>query len=253
MADSAEILSGSRLARQFVVGFFHPELFGAYVLIAMLSAGVGAAYYFGYGCLFRIGGLLFLVFVPALAAALLLVVFGGWLQSWLWRGPLKQGRSAAARLSLFESFCRTLMAAAVCLLASSAVGSKLCDARARKICAHAVSLIAEVERAQKQQGTYPTNTAALVRSKPELRRKYRFYYGDWTTNGVDWTPDRIASADISFFVTTNRFQCVVPIERMSPITFSSFRVYCYTSEHPAWNRTLLHWSLLGAYIDQPEK
>lgn len=93
----------------------------------------------------------------------------------------------------------------------------------------------------------------MVKSHETLRRKYLFYYGEWNTNGVDWTPSRIAQADISLFVTTNRFECVVPIERMSPISFSSFRVYSYTSEHPEWNRTLLHWSLLGAHIDQPQK
>lgn len=97
MADSAENLSNARLARQFLIGLFNPELFGAYVLITILCALVGGAFYFGFGCVFRMGGFLFLFFLPVVLVGLLLAVFGAWLAG------LVVARSLEARPVRFAS------------------------------------------------------------------------------------------------------------------------------------------------------
>jgi hypothetical protein len=112
-------------------------------------------------------------------------------------------------------------------------------------------LITALEEYKKQRGTYPNVRADLINidAFKSLRHTESIYLGDQSTNDVDWTPSKIADANVSVFVLSNRFQLVVPIERMSPITFSSFRVFSYENDRAHWRETRLHWSLLGAYID----
>jgi hypothetical protein len=108
-----------------------------------------------------------------------------------------------------------------------------------------------LENGKKLLGVYQTNAAEFVKSNTVLRRRYLFYYGEQSTNGVGWLVGDLVKANVSVFVTTKYLQCVIPIEKISPVSFSSFFVYSYSSEHPKWNKVLLHWSPLGAYVDEP--
>ncbi len=140
----------------------------------------------------------------------------------------------------------------VILPLSAGVGAKVREAHARRICGDCQGLITNLEEEKRLHGSYPTNAVVLVKADTTLRRRYVFYYGQPGTNGVAWSADEIASASISLFVTRDSFQFVVPIEKMSPISFSSFYVYSYTSEHPFWDKARLHWFLGGAFIDDPK-
>ena len=237
--------------KKFVLGFLNPSLFGAYVLIAGVSGIVFVTCFFGYGCWYRVGGLLFLIFVPTVFVLLLTVILVGRLQIVIWKRLLKQTEINVNQIPLAEQFWRVCLVALIVPLVCANVGGKFPEARAQKICADCAPLIADLEKGKKLQGFYPTNAAELVKSNTVLRRRYLFYYGEQSTNGVDWLVGDLVKANISMFVTTNRLQCVIPIERISPVNFSSFYVYSYSSEHPAWNKVLLHWSLLGAYTDEP--
>ena len=112
-------------------------------------------------------------------------------------------------------------------------------------------MIAELEKGKKLHGVYPTNAGEMVKTNTVLRGRYFFYYGRQNTNGVDWDLGGLVKAHVSVFASTNRFQCVIPIEHESPVNVSSFYVYSYSSDHPAWNKVLLHWSILGCNIDEP--
>jgi hypothetical protein len=90
-----------------------------------------------------------------------------------------------------------------------------------------------------------------VKSNTVLRRRYFFYFGEQTTNGVEWDADKLVAVHAGLFVITNRFQCLIPIEKASPVSFSSFYVFAYSSEHPAWSKVLLHWSIGEAHVDAP--
>ncbi len=237
--------------RHFAFGFLNPDLCGFYVLLAVISATTFGTCYFGYGSWFRIGGLLFLIFIPSVCILLIAVILAGRLQIWIWKRLAKQPEVSPSQMPLLELFWRAAVAMLIVPLLFGYFGGRLCERRAQKPFAESASLIAELENEKKLHGFYPTNVISLVKSNTVLRRRYYFYYGESGTNGIEWTADQIAKADISIFTTTTNYQIVIPIEKMSPITYSSFYVYSYTSEYPLWNKVLLHWSLLGAYIDNP--
>jgi hypothetical protein len=238
--------------RRFILGFLNPSLFGAYVMILVLGGTTFAASFFGYGSWFRVGGLLFMVIIPAAAILPLAVVVGGWLQIRIWR-QFQKHETNSNLMQLSELIWRVYLVAVLVLFLCVGVGGKLCEVRAKRVCSDCELLIASLEKERELHGTYPTNAAAFVNGNKDLRRKYLFYYGESGTNGVDWSVGQVGKAGISLFVTTNRLECLVPIEKISPISFSSFRVFSYTSDRSTWNRTLLHWSLFGAYVDEPDK
>jgi hypothetical protein len=198
------------------------------------------------------GGFLFMFVVPSIFILFLTVILVGRLQVVIWKRLLKQVETSANQMPLAELFWRASLVALIVPIVCANAGGKFPEARAKKACADCAPLIADLEKAKNLTGIYPTDASALVKSNTVLRRRYFFYYGHTGTNGVDWSPDEISKADtISLFVMTNHFQCVIPIEKMSPVTFSSYYVFSYSSDHPNWNKVLLHWSLLGAYVDEP--
>jgi len=236
--------------RQFALGFLNPSLFSAYVLIAGVSGIVFITCYFGYGCWYRVGGLFFLIFVPTVFVLLLTVVLAGRLQKVIWTRLLGQPKASENEMPLPELFWRACLIALLIPILCAKLGCRFTETRAQKICEDCNPLIAELQTKKKSLGFYPTNAVELVKSNTILRHRYFFYYGQPNTNGVNWTPDKVVEAHVSLFVTTNSFQCIVPIEKMSPVSFSSSYVFSCSSEHPAWNKVLLHWSALGAYVDE---
>jgi len=224
-----------------------------YVLIAAISGIIFVTCYFGYGCWFRVDGLVFMFFVPIIFVLLLTVILAGRLQTMIWRRLLKQPETNSSQMPLGELFFRACFVTLFIPIWCADLGNKFPEARAQKVCADCAPLIADLGKYKQLKGIYPTNAVDLVKSNTILRHRYFFYYGQPNTNGVDWTPDKIVEAHVSLFVTTNSFQCIVPIEKMSPVTFSSFYVYSCSSEHPVWSKVLLHWSLLGAYFDEPTR
>jgi hypothetical protein len=233
---------------QIFPGFLHPGLSGSYVFTAVCSAVIFIIYYLGHGSWLRIFG--FCV-IPFLLITVLVVSLAGWLQIQIWKKLIRPANSDLSHMPLLEFLRRSVVTAIVIIPLSAVTGDKLCEVHARRICADCTSLVSELGKEKKLRGVYPTNAVAIVKAHPKLKRKHSFYFGQAGTNGVDWTPTELAQAHISLFVNPNHFQLVVPIERMSPITFSSFYVYSLTSERPEWRKTLLHWSLLGSYFDEP--
>lgn len=189
--------------------------------------------------------------VPAFFVLLLAVILVGRLQIVIWKRLLKQPETNVNQMPLAELLWRGCLVALIFPLACANAGGKFSEARSKRICADCTPLIADLEKGKNLQGVYPTNAVELVKLRADLRRRYLFYYGNQSTNGVDWSVTDLAKANVSIFVTTNHLQCLVPIEQISPVSFSSFYIYSYSSEHPTWNKVLLHWSPLGAYIDEP--
>lgn len=245
-------MSSEGTLRRFLVGFLNPTLYGAYVFIFILSGIVFGTAFQGYGSWLRVGALLFCILIPATFGSLLIILLVGQLQILIWSRLQETSRAILNAAPLSEALLRSCLVALVALYFSGLVGGQICKWRAKNVCQACDALIASFEHDLRAHGTYATNAAAYVRSNDVLRRKFLFYFGRSGTNGVHWEADRIAKADVSLFVTTNRFQCIVPIERLSPVSFSSFYVFSYTSERPKWNKVLLHWSMLGSYIDDPQ-
>jgi hypothetical protein len=251
VAGTAIFVSAKGEIKKFVLGFFSPGLFGIYVFAAILGVIIFGVFYYGYGCWFRVGGFLPVIVIPTVCLLFLVVVFAGWLQTQIWKRLLKQPDACA--IPLVELLVTGTIVTLVVLSLSAEIGAEVREAQARRICRDCNPLIAELKRKKNLHGIYPTNTVALVKTNTTLHHRYFFYYGQSGTNGIEWSADKIAEASISLFVATNSFQFVVPIEKMSPISFSSFYVYSYTSEHPFWDKTKLHWFLGGAFIDNPKQ
>jgi hypothetical protein len=232
--------------KKFLIGFFNPNLSGVYVFIGVLSTIFFGIYYFGYGCWLREGAFFL---VPAVCVLILIITLTAWLQTRIWNLLSKQPETN--KITLSEMLTWAGIVAFIIIPLCVGVGAKICEVRADRVCRDCDVLITDLENGKKLQGIYPTNAPVMVKANSVLRRKYFFYYGHTDANGINWDPSEIAEANVSFFITTNHFQIVVPIEKMSPISFSSFYVYSYFSDHPFWNKTKLHWSLMGSYIDDP--
>jgi hypothetical protein len=234
--------------RRILLPFLHPDLFGTYVLAAVYSTALGLVYALGFGCFIRAGGFLFLG--PTLIVSWVLVLTAGAFQGWLWRRVAKPAPPATAlkgaKLVAYSFLAMTLM-----LFSSMWIGAEIREVRARQLCRRVEPLVARLQQEKNRTGNFPTNLRAFVRTNAPEYKKLLFYYGE--TNGVDWLPNRVAGSDVTLLAVSNQLECVVPIERMSPISFSSFQVFAFTSDHPRWFKTRLHWSLLGAYIDPPGK
>lgn len=231
---------------RFYPGFLHPGLSGSYVLTAVLSVSVFMAYYTGYGSWLRP---FWFVVIPLLLLITLLGGIAGWLQVRIWQRLIRPATSDFGRMPLSEFICRSVYPAIAVLSLAAFAGNRQREERARRICNDCTVLVSVMEAERKQQGMYPTNVAALLKSHPPPRRKHSFYLGEIGTNGVEWTVGQLAQSEVSIFANTNEFRMVVPVERMSPISFSSFNVFTLTSKKPEWRKTLLHWNLFDVHFD----
>ena len=148
----------------------------------------------------------------------------------------------------------SILATTVLLAASIWIGAEFRESKARKTCRRADSLLAMLQEEKARTGIYPADLRAYVRTNVPWRREVLFYYGETNAEvgGVDWQPHHVANSDITLMTFSNRLECMVPIERMSPVSFSSFQVFVFTSEHPRWFKSRLHWSLAGTYVDPPK-
>jgi hypothetical protein len=119
-----------------------------------------------------------------------------------------------------------------------------------RTCHECQPLLNELVAYKRDHGIFPTDVKTLG-SYHSLARHRRVYLVQETKNADElrWDLEDLDKADVSLFVLPDRFQCVVPIERRSLISFSHFRVYVFQFPENKWRRTLMHWSLLGVYID----
>jgi hypothetical protein len=235
--------------RPYLVPFLHPDLFGTYVLATLFSGAAGVAFAMGYGSVFRLGGFLFLAFLPIMIACWLLVLVMGSLQRWLWHRAAKPVPTGD-NLRVMDLITYSFLVTASMLLAGIWFGAVFREFQAREVCRRVEPLLAMLRDEKNRSGMYPPNLRAFVKTNVPWRRDVLFYHGE--TNGVEWLPNHVASSDITLMAVSNRLECIVPIERMSPVSFSSFKIFVFTSDRQRWTRSRLHWSLLGAYID-PEK
>src|SRR6516165_2438541 len=99
--------------KKFIIGFFHPGLLPVYVLLASSSGIVFVTCYYGYGCWYRVGGILFLLFVPVAFVLLLMVICAGRLQRIVWTRLLGQPNTGEIEMSLGELFWRSCLVAII--------------------------------------------------------------------------------------------------------------------------------------------
>ena len=157
--------------RKFVLGFLNPSLFSVYVLVAGVSGIVFVTCFFGYGCWYRIGGLLFVVFVPTIFILLLSVILVGRLQKVIWTRLLGQPKTNENEMPLPELFWRACLIALLIPILCAKLGDRFSEARAQKVCDDCAPLITDLGKHKQLKGIYPTNAVDLVKSNTILCRR----------------------------------------------------------------------------------
>lgn len=234
--------------KEWLVDVLRPLLFGAHVYSLIAAATILSLCVLGYGSWIRTFSIPLFV-VGALGLSIVLML--GRFQFWLWKRLGHHEQPKTSRGDFAKSHVIALAVFAIACGASFFLGSYLRKRRAERKVHQCTKLIAALEEHKKKTGRLPDDEADLkaLDAFKTLRHSELVYFGERSTNGLSWAAEKIANADVSVFVLSNSFQLVIPIERMSPITFSSFRVLTYESAHGHWRKTLLHWSLMGAYFD----
>ena len=135
------------------------------------------------------------------------------------------------------------------ILTGGILGSVFAENHARRVCTQCDAVIHELENYRVDNGVFPTNVANLA-SIEDLTKLHRIYLGQATSDGeVQWQPHEVGRTDVSLFISPTGYICIVPIERTSLISFSSFSVYARANGDARWQKRKVHWSLLGAYLD----
>lgn len=96
-----------------------------------------------------------------------------------------------------------------------------------------------------EHGTYPTDSQYL--SLLPLSKNIRVYKGTFEKGEITWDVFDLGESDITVLVEPKEYGVYVPVEKMSPISFSSFSVYRYYSSDPKWVLGRVHWRIGGAH------
>lgn len=108
-------------------------------------------------------------------------------------------------------------------------------------------VIAELMNIKKQTGVFPADPASIA-SIEELGIEYRIYFGEVNEDKVvEWSPHKVSAHDFTVLVHSQGVAIFAPTGRIKPWSFSSFRVWRWTSYDSKWERGKIHWSLMGVY------
>ena len=223
----------------------NPYLTGVYVLAAFSSAITFSVCAFGYGATWPADVLLILI-GSLLATA---IVLSTRIQWFLWR-KLYPSSNPSLQLPLGQAVFYSLLLLVASFVAGRLAGDGLRTVLTRRTCRDCQPFLDELVAYKRNHGTFPSDARTLG-SYHSLAKHRRIYLVQESNADKElrWNLDDLDRAEVSLFVLPDRFQCVVPIERSSLISFSHFRVYLFESTDNQWRRTLMHWSLLGAYMD----
>jgi len=106
-------------------------------------------------------------------------------------------------------------------------------------------IVAVLDRYKKDHGSYPADSQHLP--SLSLPEGVHLYKGVISQGEVRWGPYELGESDITVLVSQKEYEVYVPVEKISPITFSSFAVYRYASGDPTWILGRVHWNIMQAY------
>ena len=106
-------------------------------------------------------------------------------------------------------------------------------------------IVAALDKYRSDYGSFPTDTNYI--SSLSLPKDVHIYQGAYSNGRATWTVYELGDSDITVLVEPQEYEVYVPLEKMSPITFSSFAVYGYLSGQPKWMLGRVHWNISEAY------
>jgi hypothetical protein len=102
-------------------------------------------------------------------------------------------------------------------------------------------LLADIDRYKSTNGIYPTSCASFA-SFSNLTQRFKVYTGAQGTNGVEWDTYEFNSHDFTDMVDRAGYEVFLPTGRMKMISFTSFKVWRYSSADHRWQKGRIHWS-----------
>lgn len=231
--------------RKIVTILLNPYFTGVYVLTAIASVTMLSLSCLGYGSNWPANALL--VLLGSLMATT--VILSTRVQWWVWK-KLGTAEDPTSRIPLGRAVCYSILILVTGVALGGFVGEGCRTFRAWRICRECQPLLDDLNAYQRDHGTYPNEIESL-RSYQSLVKQRRIYLVQQpkADEQLQWYLDDLDRSAISLFVLPERVQCIVPIQHAALFSFSHFRVYVFDSSDKKWRRTLMHWSLLGAFID----
>jgi hypothetical protein len=109
----------------------------------------------------------------------------------------------------------------------------------------AAQLVSALDKYKSDHGSYPTDAKYIP--SLSLPKDVHIYQGVYSNGQATWTVYELGKSDITVLVEPKEYGIYVPVEKMSPISFSSFAVYRYLSAEPKWLLGRVHWNISEAY------
>jgi hypothetical protein len=105
-------------------------------------------------------------------------------------------------------------------------------------------IVTALDKYKSDHGTYPTDSQYIA--SLSLPKNIQVYTGTFSNGEVNWSVFELGDSDIAVLVEPKEYGVYVPIERTSPISFSSFAAYRYFSSDRQWRLGRIHWYISGA-------
>lgn len=97
-------------------------------------------------------------------------------------------------------------------------------------------VIEALDRSKVTRGVYP----AALSEVPEARSLgHSIREGKFIKVGIELS--NIDTAEATFYLSPDRYACVIPIEKPLPISITGFHVYRYLSASPHWEKDYIVW------------
>jgi hypothetical protein len=107
-------------------------------------------------------------------------------------------------------------------------------------------IVAVLDKYKRDHGSYPTDSKYI--SSLALPKGIRVYTESAASDGeLRWSVSELGDSDITVLTEPKNYEVYVPVEKVSPISFSSFAVYGYLSSDPKWRLGRTHWAFFYAH------
>jgi hypothetical protein len=132
--------------------------------------------------------------------------------------------------------CALLMAA---VFGGWYVGWQIRLFHCREIQRRLAPIIRALDQRKATTGAYPAALSELPEAGhpgPSIRQ------GRFLRDGAVST-DEVGTADATFYLSPDKYACLIPIEKPLPISITGFHIYYYLSESPHWEKDYMVWTI----------
>lgn len=189
---------------------------------------------YGYGAYLR---------YPSIVGTFVMVLVAGLFLALLWK-LLRSLFVAPCERSVGGLKLLATMVILICIVffVGRFAGIQVRNSNRELICTRCDPIIEAIERYRLRYGAYPESLSlipevqAMIVRDPIVVRE-----GQFTKHGINI--ENLSGADAVFYLKSNFYICVVPIEEKLPFSISRFYVFIRDSEEAKWRQDYLIWQL----------